>query len=396
MNKTTQIELAQFSHVVDLIYQGAVDPYAWNATIPALADYMQASKAMLFTPTAFANNNGGNSGFYFNHAIPETAMELWRTRYQAEDIWLPGGIANNLMNEGCVWIGEEVAPRPKLIGTVWYQEFLSRIGIGQVLVNVVFGVGKPPQHLTVLSLFRSLDEPTFDAMDKYKSSLLLPHISRALGVLVRLRNAECQLATSFTALDKLSQGVLLLGENGEITFCNKAAQRILQHEDGLHLKSLNGSGNVRLIASNPDVQQRLNAAISEVVKPDIAKVQHFSKAVVIERPSGKASITLNFSAMPLVNDFAVSVHPPKAIAFICAGNANLHICHELLKTAYGLTKAEIHVAEMILTGHTLEEISAKNEASINTLKTHLKHIYAKTNTNNRVGLVKMLISVSGE
>ena len=366
MNKLAQIELAQFSHVVELIYQGAIDPYAWNTTIPALASYMQASKAMLFTPTAFADNGG----FYFNHAIPETAMELWRTRYQAEDIWLSGGIANNCMNEGCVWIGEEVAPRQKLIGTVWYQEFLSRIGIGQVLVNVVFGVGKPPQHLTVMSLFRSLDEPTFDAMDKYKSALLLPHISRALGVLVRLRNTECQLATSFTALDKLSQGVLLLGESGEITFFNKAAQRILQQEDGLRLQSLNGSGNARLVASNPDVQQRLNAAISEVVMPDIGKVQHFSKAVVIERPSGKASITLNFSAMPPVNDFAVSVHPPKAIAFICDGNANLHICHELLKTAYGLTKAEINVAEMISTGQTLEEISAKNEISINTLKTH--------------------------
>lgn len=396
MNKTTQIELAQFSNVVDLIYQGAVDPYAWNATIPALADYMQASKAMLFTPTAFANNNGGHGGFYFNHAIPETAMELWRTRYQAEDIWLSGGIANNCMNEGCVWIGEEVAPLQKLIGTVWYQEFLSRIDIGQVLVNVVFGVGKPPQHLTVLSLFRSLDEATFDAMDKYKSSLLLPHISRALGVLVRLRNAECELATSFTALDKLRQGVLLFGEHGEITFCNKAALRILQQEDGLRLQSLNGSGHSQLHAANPHVQQMLNAAINEVVKPEIAKVQHFSKAVVVERPSGKTCIMLNFSPMPPVNDFAVSVHPSKAIAFIGDGNANVPICHELLQSAYGLTKAEIHVAEMILTGHTLEEISVAQSKGINTLKTHLQHIYDKTNTHNRVGLVKMLIGVSGD
>lgn len=392
MNQPTQIELAQFSNLVDLIYQGAVDPHAWNAIIPSLADYMRASKAMLFTPNTFTEDGG----FYFNHAIPETAMELWRTRYQAEDIWLSRGVANHLFTEGCVWIGEEVAPRKTLLGTVWYQEFLSRIGIGQALVNVVFGAGKPPQHLTVLSLFRSLDEATFDAMDKYKSSLLLPHISRALGVLMRLRNAECQLATSFSALDKLCQGVLLLGEQGEITFYNKAAQRILQQEDGLRLQSLNGGNATHLHAAHPHIQQKLNAAINEVVKPDIAKAQHFSQAVVIERPSGRTNLTLNFSAMPPVNDFAVSVHPPKAIVFICDGNASVRICHELLKSAYGLTKAEIHVAEMMLAGHTLEEMSISNNIGINTLKTHLQHIYDKTNTHNRVGLVKMLIGMSGD
>lgn len=247
-----------------------------------------------------------------------------------------------------------------------------------------------------IGLFRSLNEKTFDSIDKYKASLLLPHISRALGVMVCLRNAECQLATGFTTLDRLHQGILLIGENGEVTFCNKAVCRILQREDGLRLQTVRGRGDsARLVAAKAYVQKRLDAAIREVVLPDIVSAQHFSKAVLVERLSGRASYTLNFSPLPPVNNFAVSVQPPKAIAFICGHNAPLEINRELLKTAYGLTRAEIGAAEMISTGQTLEEISGENEISVNTLKTHLQHIYSKTNTNNRAELVRMLISVSG-
>ena len=393
MDKLAQVELAHFSNVVELIYKGAVDPYAWNKTIPALANYMEASKAMLFTPTVFTDNGG----FYFNHGIPETAMELWRTRYQPMDIWLAGILGSNYMVEGSTFTGEEIVPREELVQSVWYREFLSRFDIGQLLSNTIFGADSSLPHYTSFGLFRSLNEKTFDSIDKYKSSLLVPHISRALGVMVRLRNAECQLATSFTALDRLNQGILLLGGNGEITFCNKAACRILQREDGLRLQTVRGrDDHARLVAAIPYFQERLDAAIREVVMPDIVSTQHFSRAVLVERPSGRTSYTLNFSPLPPVNDFAVSVQPPKAIAFICDHCAPLEINRQLLKAAYGLTRAEIDAAEMISTGQTLEEISGENEISVNTLKTHLQHIYSKTNTNNRAELVRMLINVSGE
>lgn len=57
--------------------------------------------------------------------------------------------------------------------------------------------------------------------------LLLPHISRALGVAQRLRGADLKVAACLTALDKLQAGVLLIGRNRAVSFANRAARHLL-------------------------------------------------------------------------------------------------------------------------------------------------------------------------
>ena len=67
---------------------------------------------------------------------------------------------------------------------------------------------------------------------------------------------------------------------------------------------------------------------------------------------------------------------------------------DLLKTAYGLTTAEIRTAELVAKGCGLEEVATQLDVSINTVKTQLKHIYDKTGTNNRARLVKLLMTLA--
>ena len=83
------------------------------------------------------------------------------------------------------------------------------------------------------------------------------------------------------------------------------------------------------------------------------------------------------------------------MAFITDNDAPIKIDPALLKNAYGLTKAEIRVSELIVEGKSLEEVSAECGLSVNTLKTHLNHIYGKTNTANRAMLIKLLVTLSG-
>ena len=392
MSSHAQHELGGFSGLVDRVYQAAINPSAWSETLPTMAEWLEAPMAMLFTPTMLPQDGG----FYFNHGIPEAAMELWRTRYQPLDIWTTAAIQNNRFQEGQIFTGEDIVSTEELAKSIWYQEFLSRIGIGQVLVNTVYGFDSKVHHPTVISYFRDLNSTGFSVQDRWKSSLLLPHVSRAMGVAARLRNAECQLANTLAALDRLNHGVLLIGENEEILFSNQAALRILSLEDGLRLQIQNHQhGWTHLVAKSKRTQELMDEAIREVVKPSILAAQHFSKTVVISRPSGKPVFTLNFSSLPVQHDFVVEVKGnPKAIVFIMDSAAPVEINHILLKDAYGLTKAEISVAELIMDGKSLEESSVKCGLSVNTLKTHLNRIYGKTNTANRAMLIKLLVTLS--
>ncbi|KIO50266.1 helix-turn-helix transcriptional regulator [Nitrosospira sp. NpAV] len=392
MSSIVQTELNDLSGLVDRVYQAALNPSAWSDTLPAMAEWLEAPMAMLFTPTMLPQDGG----FYFNYGIPEAAMELWRTRYQPLDIWTTAAIQSNRFQEGLIFTGEDIVSTEELAKSTWYQEFLSKIGIGQVLVNTVYGFDSQVHRPTVISYFRNLNDTGFSVQDRWKSSLLLPHVSRAMGVASRLRNAEYQLANTLTALDRLNHGILLMGENEEVVFSNQAALRILSLEDGLRLQVQNHQHcRTHLVAKLTRNQELMDEAIREAVKPSILSAQHFSKTVVISRPSGKPVFTLNFSSLPVQHGFAVGVHSnPKAIAFITDGAAPVEINHTLLTNAYGLTKAEISVAELIMDGKSLEESSVKCGLSINTLKTHLNRIYGKTNTANRAMLVKLLVTLS--
>lgn len=385
-------DLAQLSELVGCIYKGALDPYVWHKTLPLMAEWVGAPMAMLFTPTVLPEDGG----FYFNHGIPEAAMELWRIRYQPADIWTTTAIQQNRLQEGSIFTGSDVVPTEELIRTIWYQEFLSAIRIGQLLTNIVYGLDSSMHHPTALSYFRDLSDAPFNDQDKWKSSLLLPHIACALGIAARLRNAEYQLATSLIALDRLRQGTLLIGENKEILFSNKAALRILNLDDGLKLQPFNHrEAKSYLIARQRRIQEYLDDAIREVVRPNLLSAQHFSKTVVVPRPSGRAPFTINFSPLPAEHSFVLdSCDTPRAIAFLSDSSEPIRINHMVLEDAFGLTKAEIRTSELILGGRCLEDISGECGLSVNTLKTHLNRIYSKTNTTTRAGLVKLLITLS--
>lgn len=385
-------DLAQLSELVGCIFKGALDPYVWHKTLPRMAEWVGAPMAMLFTPTVLPENGG----FYFNHGIPEAAMELWRVRYQPSDIWTTTAIMQNRLQEGSIFTGSDVVPTEELVRTIWYQEFLSVIGIGQLLTTIVYGLDSSMHHPTALSYFRDLSDVPFNDQDKWKSSLLLPHIACALGMAARLRSAEYRLATSLIALDRLCQGMLLIGEDAEILFSNKAALRILNLDDGLKLQPPNQrEAKSYLIARQRAVQEYLDGALREVVKPSLLSAQHFSKTIVVPRPSGCAPFTINFSPLPAEHGFVIdSCNTPRAIAFINDSGGVIRLNHAILKDAFGLTKAEIRTSELILDGKCLEDISGDCGLSVSTLKTHLNRIYSKTNTTTRAGLVKLLITIN--
>jgi DNA-binding CsgD family transcriptional regulator len=385
-------DLTQLSQLVESIYEAGLDPSLWDRTLSVMADWVGTSIAMLFTPTVLPQDGG----FYFNHGISEASMELWQTHYQPLDIWTTGAIEQNRVQEGLIFTGREVLSTEELTRSPWYQEFLSPVGIGQVLVNIIYGLNSTIHHPTVLSYFRGLNDDPFDDEEKWKSSLLLPHVSRALGVAARLCNTEYELATSLIALDRLRQGTLLIGKNEEILFSNKAALRILNLDDGLKLQPTpRKEVKSYLITKQRGVQESLDEAIREMVRPNLLSAQHFSKTIVIPRPSGRVPFVINFSPLPSQRGFVIDTdNRPRAIAFISDSSEPIHVNHALLREAVGLTKAEIRTSEFILDGRSLEDISKECGLSVNTLKTHLNRIYSKTNTGTRASLVKLLVTLS--
>lgn len=207
--------------------------------------------------------------------------------------------------------------------------------------------------------------------------------------------AELKTAASLATLDRLNVGVLLFDAHSRLTFANCAARRILKEEDGLKLKHcFNDSSLGEIIIEKKQSQDALLSALGNAVSPDILHTAHFSHAMTVPRPSGRQDYLLNFSSLAVQNEFGSGADAPRAIAFITDSDQLITLDGDLLKKAYGLTPAEVRLAEMLVECLTIEETANRLAVGRSTVKTQLQSIYIKTNTNNRAKLMKLIMSLS--
>ena len=76
--------------------------------------------------------------------------------------------------------------------------------------------------------------------------------------------------------------------------------------------------------------------------------------------------------------------------FITDPSAPLVIDQSLLRTAYGLTPAEIRAAEALASGLSVEEVAKMRGVQVSTVRSQLKQIYAKTGVDTRARFVKLM------
>lgn len=390
MNRILHDELARLGGLIDLIYQGTTDMAVWQKVPHEIGEWIGVAASLVLTPL----HPPENGGFAVMHNVSPQSWELWTSKYLSQDIWAQRAHERGLTFSGCVTRDQDLVTEKEFLESILYRELLAPLGWGRFLNGIIFSSSEHHQIPVVCACHRPFDNP-FTEADAGKMNILLPHLSRALGVMFRLRDAEFKVATSVATLDRLPNGVLLFNAERKVTFVNQAANRILEQEDGLRLRNVAaGQDKAELIASGVDNQDVLNEAIREAISPDILSARHFARAVSIPRPSGKPPYTLNFSTLPASNEFGLGAQVPRAIAFLTDSAMEIRLDGALLKSAYRLTDAEIRLAGQMVNGESVEEAAQSLGVSTNTIKTQLGQIYDKTNTRNRAKLVKLLMTLA--
>jgi DNA-binding CsgD family transcriptional regulator len=63
---------------------------------------------------------------------------------------------------------------------------------------------------------------------------------------------------------------------------------------------------------------------------------------------------------------------------------------EVLRSLFGLTSAEADLARKLMTGMRIEEIAAERGVQLTTVRTQLRALFSKTDTNRQAELVRLL------
>ena len=185
-------------------------------------------------------------------------------------------------------------------------------------------------------------------------------------------------------LDGLDQGgtaTIIVDRNCRILHASARAEQILRKGDVL--KVMVG----RLICTTPPASGNLASLIRDAADVAIAE-DRFGGSMAIMRADKLPLTLLVTPARPARDDFGRSV--PAAFVYIRDPEV-LAMSASVLRDLFGLTSTEAVIALSLARGNTVEQIALQRMISLNTARTHVKGILAKTATNRQAQLVALLL-----
>ncbi len=370
-----------FFHIVDSIYDAALFPDRWPNVLGQIANWLGATKGLLITPT----HTPELGGFHFSFGILASTLHEWRTRHAPDDMWANAGIRGGLFIQSKVVLGTELVPRDAIINSAWYANFLLPADIEHMLSGVVYGsetAGTPP---VVCSLFRGPGMDDFSIDHRERLAELIPHLSRGVGVMIKLNSLQRSGALSNAVLDELQFGVIVADADARLITANLYARQLLNRCAGL---TVTRSG---VLVADGSSNTTLRHLISLSAKPSVGSPGHFSSVLKVPVGSGGRSYTLQFSSITLEAARNIGV-ANAALIFLSDSSDSAVPSDTDLQAAFDLTPAEARVARVAIEIDSVNEIAAQLSISVNTVKTHLKSIYAKTEATSRSQFVRRVLA----
>lgn len=176
-------------------------------------------------------------------------------------------------------------------------------------------------------------------------------------------------------LDKLDRGVVLLDRRGGVIDANTPGQQILLSGRGLHARG----GRFGFTESAAD--QRFERWLANADGADDGR-------------SLVAAVRCGETTPYRVLIAHASVHGARRnVAFVVlvyGPDDTREISVEVLIDLYGLTPAQADVARTLYAGHSVEETATRLQLSLNTVRTHLKHIFSKCDVQSQAELLHTL------
>ena len=376
--------LAEFSDIVHQIYAASADPSRWPDTVAAVAQSVGGNKALLFTPLA-APQDGG---LIFPWQMDDKYIALWASKYIAHDVWTQAAQRLGLVQSGAVFTDEHMVPQHVLHQSVYFQEFLSQHDVGRVCAGIVFE-GAPGLPTTTVCVYRSVDAPPFGPTETEWLKLLLPHLSRALGLMHRLNFEHQQAGSLRSALDRLTIGTLLLSDDLRVVFSNAVAQKVLARADGF---SLDGQGRIGAAVVSASGQPNARHWLETLKALPRIQRSAFDDVFRVKRHTAHSTYHLQCCALEPLS----TLRTGEGAGFVVFITDPAHVLlptAEQLQKQLGLTRAEAQVALSLAQGMSYAAVAQLRKVTEETLRSQVKSIYTKTRLNEKASLTRLVMSL---
>ncbi len=362
-----------YDNLVCSIYDCAANPELWPATLNKIRDEIGTAYVMVGysdnSPTLFQQQ----PIFTFQHSEWDherlLQLESWAQQVPGTENLLDGSIDR-------AWTMMAQTPFSELEKTDFYKGWLGPQGLTDNLV-VPFLCR---QH--VFGLFSSvLHKSKGNEVSGDQCRLaehLSPHIRRAMMINDIVDKGNLALALYRKVLDALSVPVFIVGPGQRLVFCNASADELLSV--GRYFTAQAGTLKLRQAAGHPTA---LDDALDRAAMGDVAiGITGIGIPLIGKDGERAAAYVLPISG----KDVRGAMGQGHSAVFVARRGEQQPMAMEILRTLFDLTVAEARIALLIAKGDGPQSIADALGITVNTVRTHLKHCFAKTGTPDQTAL----------
>ena len=185
----------------------------------------------------------------------------------------------------------------------------------------------------------------------------------------------------FDLLDRVASGVVVLDRAAHVMFANRAAQTLAAEDGPLRLR------HGALSAASPAQARQLAALIRAALLGAPLATMSVTSPVDGRRVAVQVSPVRGRDRDRLA---AFRLRDPAVLVFLSDPAAAPDLPERRLIDVYGLTATEARVALAVAAGGALADAAAQLAISLNTAKTHLARIFAKTGTRRQAEVARLV------
>lgn len=348
--------------IVDRIYEAAVLPECWPQVIALLARRVGALGGSIFV-----SSEGATRWLACERMRPVMSAyveEGWIAENPRVEKLVQHG-RNRFIHDLMVFRAEEM----EALGV--YARFLHPRGLGWTAATVVPTLG---DDMMVLSIDRARAEGPFDDAAMAWLDSMRAHIARAALIAARL---QLQNATGLAeTLDRVGIPAAVIGSQARIVARNDAFARL-----GPQLRT-GAFGRLGL------ADARAGVLLAEALAAAGSRQHPGVCSIAVPALEDHPAFVLHVA--PVARAAGDIFSPGRVLAVASTLERRAPADGSVLEVLYDLTPAESRIAAALLGGMSVDAIAAAFGNSRETIRSHLKRVFAKTGSSGQADLVSRL------
>lgn len=357
--------------MLDLIYDAAAENDLWRHALTAIADLTQSEGGILFGQSVTAER----VYFDFNGRLNEACNDVYQRRHMQN----PWSQYMETQPVGRLVQSDEAIPLAELQRTAFYDEVLQPQGVAH---NGMMALAARNDFRAAFNMCRSERRGPFDSDGQRFLQWLSPHLRRSVTLGFRIDGYLAMQHAAFDVLDRLADGIVVLDRKARVLFANAAVRQIAE-EGSLHLHQ---SIATHSQAHSQRLTQLIRGALQGAAGGTMSLPRHLDGRLLTILVAAIRSKDLGRLSDAGMKDAAV-------LLFVIDPANRRSIPIGRIMEAYGLTHAEARVALAASSGNTVLETAQSLNLSPNTIKTHLRRVFAKTATARQVELAGLIAAI---